>query len=81
MSELRSYYERLLSVVQNDADALLSNPDPTVRPPKVILELLKAGQACEEALKASDESSAMWEKLSTATRAKIDALIKEDLGL
>ncbi len=81
MSELNHYYERLLQVIQNDVDIMLTNPDPLARPPKAILELLKAGQACEEALKASDTSEEQWNRLSTEARKQIDEIIKRDLGV
>lgn len=81
MSELTSYYERFLSVLTNDIDAMLENPDPTQRSPKTIAELLKIASGVEEELRKVTSSEDQWAKLSPELRAKIDELIKQELGV
>ncbi len=81
MSILNQYYERLLNVLQNDVDALLSVEDPAARSPKTILELLKMAGQCEEALKLVDDSADQLARLSPAAQKAIDEIIRKDLGV
>ena len=74
---LRPYYERALVSLKADLEVLWGNPDRT---PKMLMDLLKAAEQCEQLLAGADDGSAQWRKLRPETQAKIEQLIKQDLG-
>jgi len=82
MSDLQEYYLRLYNLIESDVDIMLSEPDITKRSPKHMLELLKMAGQCQESiaeLLAKDTDNDEWEKLSSATRKKIQQLIEDDV--
>lgn len=79
MSELPSYYERLLQVIQSDVEELLQEPDISKRSPKKILDYLTMASKCEEQISAyNDTTTDDWNSLSPEAQRKILEIIEND---
>ena len=75
---MRTHYERALTRIKADIDALLRDPEPQH---KALMEAFKAAQMCTDALAALPaEGTDPFDQLSPETKKQVLDLIAKDLG-